>query len=297
MNVKSPNFWQSILLFAILAAIHFTLQIILYLLLNSIITKDSVDLLLVSTICSIIAFSVVIAVAVTWFETNLYAYLESAPVRLKIVIPLTLMFIGLQIATSEFDNLIRYLIKPADSWTEQIHKTLTGSNPVILFISIVIVMPFFEELFFRGILLRGMLKNHSPKLALISSALMFGVLHFNPVLILTTSVIGLFLGWIFIITGSLWCCFFCHAINNLVVFVSVILNLELAGYANFKSLSPEVSFQPLWLDALGLLLLITGTYFTKRTLKEYRSSSLPAPKNHQTMSDNNDSKKNLDNPD
>lgn len=272
MNVKYPNLWQSILLFVLLAAIYITLQVVMELAFYVTVSKNSANSLLVGTISSIIAFSVVIAAAITWFETNLYAYLESAPVKIKIVIPLAVMFIGLQIATSEFDNLMRYLIKPSHKWIEQLHRTLIGTHPIILFISLVIVAPITEEFFFRGMLLRGMLKNHNYKIALISSAIMFGLIHFNPIMMLPAMIIGFFLGWIFILTGSLWCCFFCHAVNNLIVFIAVLLNIELAGYANFKSSLYEVSFQPLWLDTLGLFMLITGTYFTNKIAKEYKDS-------------------------
>lgn len=274
MNVTRPNLWQSILLFVLLVVIYGMLQIALYLFF-SLIKKTSADILLIGTICSLIGFAVVIAVAVSWFETKLSAYLESAPVGLKIVIPLALMFIGLQIAISEFDNLMRYLVKPPQKYVEQLRSAITGSHPALLFISLVIIAPITEEIFFRGILLRGMLKNHSHKVALIASSVMFGLMHINPIMILPATVIGIFLGWIFILTRSLWCCFFCHAINNLVVFISVVFNLELKGYADFSGAAQEVAFQPLWLDVLGIVLLIVGVYFTKKIAKTYSVPTQP----------------------
>ncbi|MEJ7661065.1 MAG: CPBP family intramembrane glutamic endopeptidase [Hymenobacter sp.] len=41
--------------------------------------------------------------------------------------------------------------------------------------------PVCEEIFFRGVLLQGLLRNYRPAVAVAESALLFGVFHFNPV--------------------------------------------------------------------------------------------------------------------
>lgn len=272
MNVNSPNLKQSILLFLLLVAIYFIMQTILYIATRAL-KIASPDILLIGTISSLVSFGLVFAVASAWFETKFTLYLESEPVELKITIPLALMFIGLQISISEFDNLIRYLIEPLKKWAEGLRGALTGSHPIVMFISLVIVAPITEEIFFRGILLRGMLKNHSPKVAVIASSAMFGLMHLNPVMILPATIIGIFLAWIFILTRSLWCCFFCHAVNNLVVFIAVLFNIEIAGYSDIAKAPDKVSFQPLWLDILGIILLAVGTRFTLEAAKKCRKES------------------------
>ena len=79
-----------------------------------------------------------------------------------------------------------------------------------------IVAPFFEEIFFRGFLLRVMLNNMRPMAALWCSALLFGVMHpfaLWPLVIFK----GFALGVVYYRTANLMVVIWTHAAWNLVI--------------------------------------------------------------------------------
>ena len=87
------------------------------------------------------------------------------------------------------------------------------------FLEIVVTAPILEELFFRGIILEGFLKNYSPKKAIIWSAVIFGLAHLNPWQAIGATLIGILIGWIYWRTKSLLPGIFIHFTNNLLVFI------------------------------------------------------------------------------
>lgn len=72
---------------------------------------------------------------------------------------------------------------------------------------------FCEEIFFRGVL--------QSELGLFSSSLLFGIIHCASLVMLPyalwTFAAGIFLGYLYIWTGSLWAPILAHGINNFIV--------------------------------------------------------------------------------
>ncbi|QKG58965.1 CPBP family intramembrane metalloprotease [Hymenobacter sp. BRD128] len=87
-----------------------------------------------------------------------------------------------------------------------------------------LLAPVLEEILFRGLLLRGLLRNYSPVVAIGQSALLFGVFHLNPAQSLFALLMGLMLGWLYYRTQSLALCIALHALNNLLSFSSMMYN-------------------------------------------------------------------------
>lgn len=82
-------------------------------------------------------------------------------------------------------------------------------------VSTCILAPLCEEFLCRGMMLRGMLhQGHSPRSAILWSALIFAVMHLNPWQAVPAFIIGLFFGWIYYRTGSLWTTIALHCVNN-----------------------------------------------------------------------------------
>lgn len=79
------------------------------------------------------------------------------------------------------------------------------------------IVPFIEELFFRGLLL-GWLKDRIPVIpAVIFSALAFAAYHQNWDYLLSLFAFGLILSWVFLRTKSLWPAVLAHGAYNLVI--------------------------------------------------------------------------------
>ncbi|MGH2404412.1 MAG: lysostaphin resistance A-like protein [bacterium] len=132
---------------------------------------------------------------------------------------------------------------------------------------LVIVAPLTEELLFRGLILRGLLRHYTARTAIIASAVLFGVFHLNPWQFLGATVLGVLFAWMFVRTGSLHLCIFGHAFANGVPLIVSVLKVDIVG---FTSELTGVEFQPLWFDALGLVLSAVGLW----RLRRYFVSSL-----------------------
>ena len=83
-----------------------------------------------------------------------------------------------------------------------------------------LLVPFAEEVAFRGAVLRSLLgsfRNHWAAIAI--SAVFFAVVHGNPVQMPHAFLVGLLLGWMYYRTGSILPGVVLHWVNNTVVYV------------------------------------------------------------------------------
>lgn len=94
-------------------------------------------------------------------------------------------------------------------------------------VTLVVAAPVLEELLCRGVVLESLRARYGAATAWAVSALFFGALHLQPVLVVNAFVIGLILGYIYIITDSLWATIILHALNNAVAYL-----LLLTGYGD-----------------------------------------------------------------
>jgi hypothetical protein len=87
----------------------------------------------------------------------------------------------------------------------------------------VVVAPVFEEIFFRGLLVRRMLKQQRPSVAAIVSALLFALAHIDPVNLWMYFLFGWALSWLYIRTGSLVAAIVAHSGANLIFLAGLLL--------------------------------------------------------------------------
>lgn len=96
-----------------------------------------------------------------------------------------------------------------------------GENPqgifgfLLTFIATAIVPALVEEFACRGIML-GLLKKYGEGFAIITSSIIFGIMHGNFEQIPFAIMVGLILGYIYVKTGSIWVCVAVHGANNAV---------------------------------------------------------------------------------
>jgi membrane protease YdiL (CAAX protease family) len=90
------------------------------------------------------------------------------------------------------DHHLRHeLSQPARNDSAAVH---TVGSLVVLVLVLVVGAPMVEELFFRGLLLRSLLGRTSPAVAIVISALLFGLAHFEAVQFAGLAVFGVVLG-------------------------------------------------------------------------------------------------------
>lgn len=132
------------------------------------------------------------------------------------------------------------------------------------FITVCILAPVFEEILFRGILLRGLLQHQiNPVLAIGVSSLLFGIAHLNPWQFMGAGMLGVAFGYVYYRTKSLWLCVFLHALNNTISFLMMI---------KFQTMEENLTDPNIWyLPFLGLFISILigwGIFeLTKKSVK------------------------------
>jgi membrane protease YdiL (CAAX protease family) len=74
-----------------------------------------------------------------------------------------------------------------------------------------------EEVLFRGLILRGLLRRHRPMVAIWLSTALFVIAHGNPLQFPVALMIGACAGWYYQATGSLWPGLAAHGLHNLCI--------------------------------------------------------------------------------
>lgn len=90
----------------------------------------------------------------------------------------------------------------------------TGMSLLLNVISVAVFPALAEEMAFRGYML-GALRAHSDRMAIVLSAVLFGLVHGNAVQIPFAFLLGLVLGWLVVQTDCIWPAVVLHFANNL----------------------------------------------------------------------------------
>lgn len=97
------------------------------------------------------------------------------------------------------------------------------SRNVLGIFCLAVLAPLLEEVLFRGAI-QGVLMRYfgRPWPAIIVSALVFGVFHWNPIQVVYATLLGIVLGWIYYRTGSLMSVIVGHVLNNTLAVVTTV---------------------------------------------------------------------------
>lgn len=140
------------------------------------------------------------------------------PPRWILLPGVALATLGLALLAAELDTWIEEIF-PAPEWVMEIFRRALEYHTAIefagVFFFLVVVAPVTEEVLFRGLFLSRLLERYSPRTAVIGSAVCFGVFHILPWQVVTAALMGLFLGWLLLRSGSIAVPIAAHAIFNL----------------------------------------------------------------------------------
>lgn len=108
---------------------------------------------------------------------------------------------------------------PSDHPSITAIRQATAIQQVALFVLIGLVLPFFEELFYRGFIQTSLMRTGRPAVAILTSGLLFGAVHLGqsggPTQAPALAVFGFGLGYAYYRTRSLWAPVLMHALFNL----------------------------------------------------------------------------------
>jgi len=123
-----------------------------------------------------------------------------------------LIYLPLQQFISKHD-----LEEPVRRVTDSAH----GGGFIALTIVVVVGAPVVEELFFRGLVLRSLQRRFGDTWAVVGSAVVFGVAHFEPLQLPALVALGVILGVMAVSTKRLGPSIFAHAGFNLVTMIAL----------------------------------------------------------------------------
>ncbi|MGZ8563692.1 MAG: CPBP family intramembrane glutamic endopeptidase, partial [Candidatus Limnocylindria bacterium] len=103
-------------------------------------------------------------------------------------------------------------------------------EPWVTVLSIVILAPIAEEVFFRGVVFNALLRERGPRTAYLGSAALFAVIHLSIVALLPIFLLGLALAWVYHRTGNLLAPIVMHAVvNGISVAIALLVRFEIIG--------------------------------------------------------------------
>jgi hypothetical protein len=203
------------------------------------------------------------------FKTGL-PYTEIFPLKkfpVIILLPILIGTLGLSIVFSEFDNLFRLALPMPDSIIKIFTNLAFNSDFLSSLLALSVVAPLTEEFLFRGYILQSFLKQYSVKKSVLVSSFLFALLHLNPWQFTSAFCLGIIFSLLFIKYKSLIPSLIAHSVFNSIPSVMKFFNIHVSGFTEIKS------FQPIWFDILGIVLVGIGymafSIITKqRTIQE-----------------------------
>lgn len=125
---------------------------------------------------------------------------------------------------------------PTTGPLEGIYKIFQSSFEMMLdykvagFIMVCLFAPIFEEIIFRGIILKGMLNfNVNPTIAIVINGFVFGMAHMNPWQFIGAGILGIIFGIVYHRTKSLFLPMLLHFLNNTLSYSLMLIQGDMEG--------------------------------------------------------------------
>ncbi len=242
----------------------FTLQLIISFISNQILADDLVWLQ--TSLLTCLTFGLIIYWQLTSKQLSVTTYFTNPSLSNLKLSGLLLASLGLSIVLSEVNNITHCFLPLSQAAVEQINQIMsTKSNFFFSGFVLLTAAAALREIFFRGLILQGLLANYSWEKAAGFTILLQLILEFSLFHLLGVFTLSLLLNWLYLQSKSLVLCvlgnIFYSAIPYLFLYY---LPYKIPGY-NTK-LSTTAQFQPLWFNILGLLLLGLGAYLLTNNL-------------------------------
>ena len=129
-----------------------------------------------------------------------------------VTVPILMVVPGLVFLAGAVNTIVQYLVPMNADDIARFEDTMAPGIVPVLFSCV--AAPILEEMLFRGVILRGFLRQYSRTFAILWSATLFGVAHLNLYQMATALVLGIVSGWLYERCRSLWPCILVHAAYN-----------------------------------------------------------------------------------
>ena len=160
------------------------------------------------------------------------------------------------------EPLVSWIPMP-DLIKEAFDAAFDASKPVDLIVSTAILAPICEELLCRGNMMRGILVQKGVVKAILWSAFIFALIHFNPCQAIPAFILGCFFGWIYYKTHSIWACIFMHFVNNATSAALTLLLPDMGANETLSSVMGKGTYAVVYFSALAILCAIIYLLYKK----------------------------------
>lgn len=159
------------------------------------------------------------AVLDAWKGKNFWrqeVLVKEKSMRPGIFLCMLLFCMGAQMANSLWITLLEMMLMPFGKSVMPILESVAGdSDTFSLFLYASILAPLWEEILFRGYVLRA-LRPYGKRFAIVTSAILFGLFHGNLLQTPYAVLMGLVLGYVTVEFSIVWAVLL-HMFNNLVL--------------------------------------------------------------------------------
>ena len=232
----------------------------------------------------------IIYITVTVFSTMLIAIYSSRKMQLNLSMlfhanrndsttlivlslpPIIMFVLGFQVLLSDYFNVYTLIFPNATEMSKNIGSLMY--NGFLGFVCVGVIAPFAEEIIFRGVILRGLLSSYGSTQAILFSSILFSLMHLNPDQLFHTLLIGIFFGWLYVRSFSLWPSIFAHMSFNTVVYMLNATDIKIQGINYFPN--NVLVFPSLTLQLVSIGLIVSSVYLLKKVLWYTHSPNNPS---------------------
>lgn len=173
-------------------------------------------------------------------------------------------------ALSKLEEIIKMTEEKAGELTEQMLDVKTFGDLIINLIVIALIAAVGEELTFRGVIQQFLTKVcKNAHVAIILSAAIFSAIHFQFYGFLPRFVLGIFLGYFFYMTKSLWTSILMHFANNALAVIAYYLNNIGVIDVDVDSMGTTVWYITI-LSAIACIALIVFSWRKMKTIEPHQ---------------------------
>ena len=184
-------------------------------------------------------------------------------------------WLGNMNATINFGAMHQQLVEQEALYNRALQVFLqmkTGGDLLINLFIMALLPAVGEELFFRGALQKGLMRlSNRPWFAILTSSIVFALLHGTYFKLLPIFALGVVLGIVYYVTRNLWYCIIIHFINNAFAVFAVY-------YANrsetLRNLANDNIRIPIYLAIVSLAITVGILYFIKRKSDEVMPATM-----------------------
>lgn len=253
---KGLNIWQVLILFLFYILLKFLLVIGLSEILVHFIEDISLEIELGEFLSAVITLFLCL---LFYKKLNLEANSQLSFPKIKFIFLIIILVIGFRLLEDPFYRFENIFFDKPPFNPSEIHK-MDFSLPIAFrAFSIILLVPIFEELFFRKIIFESLIKKYSNLwLAIIISSVLFALTHLSITSFLPKLLFGFIAAYIFYKTNNIWHPIIFHIFSNLIWF-AIFINPKIY-WTILENLDFKISYWLYVIFGLGLVLVSISHY-------------------------------------